>query len=392
MNDVPAADPALFKGGPPDKLQKSVGLIRDGQPRAVRRALIALAVMWLPLVVLAAAHGDLIGRGTWDPFLLDFGAQTRFLIVPALLIFAESVSLPRLGGTAARFIEGGFVRAPDYPRYQHAVTSTVHLMNSTWAEVVAVVLSYGLVAALLLIGPVLDLPRWHGVRTAAGFAFSPAGWWAALVSVPLLVLLELGWLWRLCLWTRFLWLMSRLDLRLVAAHPDHAAGLRFVEHSLRAFLPLGFVIGVLVAGPVLNLVVHQGAPPLQFKFLIAGTAALAVILFAGPLLVFIPCLVEEQRRGGRAYGTLAMRMGEQFEDKWLKSETALSNEALSVTDFSATVDLYSIVSNVYAMQVVPLAFKNLTLLIIVTLLPFLPLVLLSVPADVILKKLMALFL
>jgi hypothetical protein len=392
MTSILAADRTFFQGGPLDKLQRRIGLIRDGEPRTVRRALLATAIMWLPLVVLAAAHGDLIGRGTWNPFLLDFGALTRFLIVPSLLIFAGSFCLPRLGRTAARFVEGGLVRASDHPRYLHAVSSTARLMNSTWVEGIAVVLSYGLVAALFLIAPVGDLPRWHGVRTAAGFVFSPAGWWAALVSLPLLVLLELGWVWRLCLWTRFLWLMSRLDLRLVAAHPDHAAGLKFVEHSLRAFLPLELVLGVLVAGPVLNRVVHQNAPPLQFKFLIAGTAVLSVILFAGPLLVFIGRLIDVQLRSGSAYGTLAARMGQQFEDKWLSSETTLGEEALSVSDFSATTDLYSIVSNVYAMQIVPLALKNLTFPIAVTLVPFFPLLLLSVPADVILRKLAALFL
>jgi hypothetical protein len=391
MGDRPAVDRTLFTGGPPDKLQRYVGLIRGEHRQVLRRALTAVAIMWLPLAVLSALHGDLVGRGTWNPFLLDFGAQGRFLLAPPLLILAESICFPRLGATAALFIEGGLIAGADLPRYRDAVSSTARLMNSTWAEVATGLLAYGLVATVFFIAPVVDLPRWHGVRTAAGFTLFPAGWWVVFVSLPLLLLLELGWIWRLCLWTRFLWLMSRLNLRLVAAHPDRAAGLRFVERSVRAFLPLGFVIGVLVAGPVLNRVVHQGASPLQFKFLIAGTAAVAVTLFVAPLLVFIFRLLEVQHRGGCAYGTLALRVGEQFEDKWLKSEAGLG-KALAVQDFSATVDLYSVVSNVYAMQVVPLALRTLVLLIVATLLPFLPLAILSVPADQLLKKLTALFL
>jgi hypothetical protein len=73
MTSIPAADRTFFQGGPPDKLQRRIGLIRDGEPRTVRRALLAAAIMWLPLVVLAAAHGDLIGRGTWDPFFSILG-------------------------------------------------------------------------------------------------------------------------------------------------------------------------------------------------------------------------------------------------------------------------------------------------------------------------------
>jgi hypothetical protein len=64
MSELPAADLALFRGGPPDKFQSWIGLIRDEDP------LVALAIMWLLLVALAAVHGDLIGLGRWDSFLL----------------------------------------------------------------------------------------------------------------------------------------------------------------------------------------------------------------------------------------------------------------------------------------------------------------------------------
>jgi|HubBroStandDraft_1064217.scaffolds.fasta_scaffold35689_2 hypothetical protein len=392
MSDAPHADRPPFEGGPPSKLLRCIGLIRDDRPQVVRRALIAIAVMWLPLVVLAGVRGDLIGRGGWNPFLADFGAQARFLLVPPLLIFAELFCMARLNGIAAHFRRASLVIESDYPRYDYAVSSTIRLMNATWVEIVAFVLAYILVATLWIVQPIADLPGWHGLHTGSGFAFSPAGWWAALVSLPLLVVLELGWLWRLCLWTRFLWLMNGLSLRLLAAHPDHAAGLRFVEYSLRAFLPLGFVIGVLAAGPVLNLVVHQNVAPLQFKFLIAGTAILAAVVLAGPLLIFIHRLLEEQNRGGSAYGTLALRMGEQFEDRWFYSGVRVNKEVLSVSDFSSTTDLYSIVANVYAMQILPFQLKNLLLLIAVTLLPFAPIALLSVPLEVILQKLAGLFL
>jgi len=239
---------------------------------------------------------------------------------------------------------------------------------------------------------VRELPGWHGFHAATGFAFSPAGRWGMLVSLPLLLLLELGWIWRLCLWTRFLWLMNRLDLRLVAAHPDHSAGLRFLGYSLRAFLPIAFVFGVVVAGPVLNQVVYLGQPPMQFKYLIGGTAVLAVLALAGPLLIFVFRLIEVQRQGMLTYGMLAARMGEQFEDKWLSSGTVLGREALSASDFSSTTDLYSIVANVYAMEIVPVDLKNLLLLFAAAALPFAPVALLSAPLDVILDKVAGLFL
>jgi hypothetical protein len=65
---------------------------------------------------------------------------------------------------------------------------------------------------------------------------------------------------------------------------------------------------------------------------------------------------------------------------------ALNKGALEVPDFSATTDLNSITANVYAMYTVPLDLKRLILLAGAALLPFLPLVLLIAPLNVILKK------
>jgi hypothetical protein len=78
-----------------------------------------------------------------------------------------------------------------------------------------------------------------------------------LVSVPLLLLLLLGWLWRVLLWWRFLWLTARLDLRLIPGHPDLAGGLMFVGSSLRSFWLLSFALGAIAAGTVANRVTNE---------------------------------------------------------------------------------------------------------------------------------------
>ncbi len=48
---------------------------------------------------------------------------------------------------------------------------------------------------------------------------------------PLFLLLVLQSVARLCAWTRMLWGIARLDLRLVAPHADHFGGLGFVMTS-----------------------------------------------------------------------------------------------------------------------------------------------------------------
>jgi hypothetical protein len=389
---IAGMDGELFEGGPPNKLQRWLGLVRKGRPRVLLRIILALALGWLPLVVLSFVHGDLLTAGPHGGFLPDFGAQARFLIAVPLLILAEGFCLPQLSALAFEFVRTGVVAEEDYPRYQQIIASTRHQMSSMAAEVIAVLLAYLLVAALVFGGPPIDLAVWHGALGAGNLILTPAGWWSTLVSLPLLLLLELGWVWRVFLWARFLWHTSRMPLRLNPAHPDAAAGIGFLNYSLRAFVPLGAVIGVLAAGRALNGIMHEGISPAHYKLGIAGTVVAAVCIYTSPLLVFLPRLVQERRRGTFLYGALAAGMGRAFEERWFVAGQPLDKSALAASDFSATTDLYSIVANVYRMQGLPLQLRDLVLLTVATLLPFIPVVFLVAPLDVIVAKLTGLFL
>jgi hypothetical protein len=60
---------------------------------------------------------------------------------------------------------------------------------------------------------------------------------------------------------------------------------------------------------------------------------------------------------------------------------------LEKPDFSATIDLYSVVGNVQQIQLFPANFSAIRDLVVVTLLPFVPVALASVPLDTILTGL-----
>jgi hypothetical protein len=217
--------------------------------------------------------------------------------------------------------------------------------------------------------------------------FSPAGWWQLLVSLPLLLVFELGWLWRLFLWTRFLWLVSRLDLHLLAAHPDRAAGLMFAGYSIRAWALPAATPSVIVAGGIANRIVHQGAAISSFKFLILGITVCVVLSFMAPLAVFAGNLMAAWRNAVLQYGALAEQVGHKFERDWLSGTHELPENPLQTQAFSATTDLYQVVANVYAMKFMPVDLISTALLASATLLPFLPVLLISQPLDQMLNKL-----
>ena len=58
------------------------------------------------------------------------------------------------------------------------------------------------------------------------------------LSLPVFQFMLIRWYYRLLLWCRFLWRVSRLDLDLVPAHPDRAGGLGFLGINTYAFAPL----------------------------------------------------------------------------------------------------------------------------------------------------------
>lgn len=374
-------DQHVFDGGPPLRLQRSLGLVKPEQPRILRRALFSAIVAWVPLALATAAQTLFRGDGSVNWFFSDFSIHARYLIALPALIFAERDCIPQLEKIVRHFVDIGLVADSDIPRYRAAVESTRRLLTSGYAELVVPFVAYLSTFLLVLYVPLEWVQPWQ--RTASG-GFSPAGWWNLLVSMPLLQILLFGWVWRIVLWGRFLVLVAELNLRLLPSHPDCACGLRFVSTSLRGFRFISFALGAILAGAIADRILYQGADLLSFKTHLVGLMVFILIVFAGPLTVFIRKLRETKRRGMFEYGALATRLGHEFEAKWLSTDRESKDEMLSAPDFSATTDYYAVAANVYEVRELPFTLKDLIGPVIPALVPFLFVALLKVPFQVIL--------
>jgi hypothetical protein len=379
-------DNEIFDGGPPLRLEKSLGLIKPNERRIVQRAVLVLLIAWAPLFILSAIESLALGDNKLVSLVGDLTVIARYLIAAPLFILAEEFTILRIGHIARHFIESGILTAVDRPRFDAIVADSRRLLNSASVELLVVALAYLGIIVLMNTFPTEDIPPWHKA-SGGGAGYSWAGWWHALVSVPVALVLLLGWLWRLLVWGLFLFRVSRLDLQLVAAHPDLVGGLQFVGLSVRAFLLLSFAISTMVAGGVAQRVLYSGTSFFSFIYVIIAVVILSFLLFVGPLLVFGGKLVEARRRGIIEYGGLAGAVGHQLEKKWLDYRKNVDEGALDVPHFSATTDLYQIVSNVYQMKPFPIDIQDLIALIVVTLLPFLPALLFEMPLNEILADL-----
>ena len=382
-----AVDADVFSGGPPQRLERTLGLMSPGDPHVVRRAVVAVLATWVPLAVLAGGQAVAGSREAAYSFFTDFATYGRFLLAVPALILAEPDCLPWLRRIVRAFVDEGFVQGHDLARFEAARASARRLLDSRLAETLTIVIAYAIVIALIISIPAAELPAWAR-SSDARFALSLAGWWNALVSLPILLVLFLGWLWRVVLWGRFLAYVAALDLRLVPAHPDRSAGLRFVSTSLEGFRLVSMAMGALLAGPIVNQVVHHGAAPSSFRRMIVSLLIASAILFAGPLTVFVRHLREARRHGLFTYGALANTVGIAFEARWLRPGAG-GDRALSAQDFSATTDLYAIVANVQHMRSLPFRPVDLAGPVGGAAVPFIPVALLAIPlreiADTVIK-------
>ena len=379
----PTADP--FGAGPYRRILYSLGLIERGALRVGRRALLLGVIAWVPLVLLSAVEGLALGSDPRQSMLLDIAAHARYLIALPLLVIAEAICLPGLASIARHFGEMGLIPSAGRAQYENLLESTRRLLASPWTDLGILLLAYG---ATLGLGQSLypqGVSSWVAPVSGVRHHLSLAGWWRALVSQPLYLVLLIGWLWRVVLWARFLLGVSRLNLQLIPAHPDLAGGLGFTGTSIRAFLLLATALSVPIAGTVAQGIVHDGRSLADFKFVIAGIVIVEMVLFIGPLFLLGSALLRARTRGIFQYGALAESLGQQFEIRWLGSPSIVSDQALAAPDFSATTDLYSITANAYNMRLVPLRIVQVVPLVIAALLPFVPVVLVALPINEILS-------
>ena len=361
-------------------------LFRDAASPMLIRAAIATAVAWVPLAVFSAFQG----MPALLSFVTDYASLTRFLIIIPVLILADRPLQSRYSLVAHHF-ELSAVPEAEEPRFEAYWRSYQTAKDSVAARWMLLVVTYALAVWLadFLRPEGSEFLRWW--KGGGGFRFfSPAGTWAMFVSYPILVYFTLLWIWRQIVWARFLRSTTLLDLRLIAAHPDHLGGLGFLEASLLAQLPFSFCLGVGLAGAIANRVFHEGQKVMAYRFLAPVLIAIALLIAVAPYFFFTPTLMQMRRRGMLKYGKLAHAVGERFEQKWLNREVDVNDDALMVPDFTATHNLYGVVSNIDEIRIVPVALINVYVYIIAALIPCIPVVIAAIPFDVLMKTVMKL--
>jgi len=381
-------DFSLVLGGPLFQLLRRAHLSDDALLLQRRRIVVISLFAWLPLAVLAALGGQLFGSDVAVPFLLDVDVHVKFLVAMPLLIAAELVVHQRMRSVALAFRERNLVSDAAAARLDAAVASAYRLRNSVTAEVVLIAIVYIVGVTIVWRQYVaLDAATWYATPAAGGSNLTLAGVWYGYVSLPIFQFLLCRWYFRIFIWARLLWQVSRIELQLVPTHPDRVGGLGFLATTSYAFVPLLMAHGALLAGNLATQIFHAGASLTQFKLEILLLVILMVILVVGPLLVFAPQLAAARRTGLREYGTLAQRYVRDFDAKWVRGDVAADEPMLGSGDIQSLADLGNSYSIIQDMRIVPVTKQAMLQLGAATLAPITPLLLTLMPLEELLKKL-----
>jgi hypothetical protein len=378
----------ITEGGPGAAFMKRLGLTHPELLRAsIGTALVLMALTWIPLFVLCIFEGLAFGR-VKIPFFYDIAAHTRFLAAVPLLILAEIPIGRRLQGVMRHFITAHLVCDDELRKFGDIVLSSLRFRDSHLGETVVILMAY--LATYKALSGLSGQGGGTWFRPEPGHGLTPVGYWYALVALPIFQFLILRWIYRMAVWGRFLWKVSRLDLLLTPTHPDAAGGLAFVGKGLIPFGVVLFALSAVVSSGIAEHIMFLGAKLEDYLWSYVTLFVIALMIFAGPLLIFLPNLLALKQRGLIEYGTLGSEYTQAFHRRWVQKTEPAAEPLLGSGDIQSLADLGNSFAIIRDMRVLPVALSDFLAFVLPGLIPALPLALTVMPLGQILKSLLKL--
>ena len=368
---------SLF-GGPLRHLGHRLGLVSGGT-NTVALGLTLGILLWTVLAALALIEGV-----AHQVFALSvIGAHVRLLLIIPLFFICESYLGPRMTAFAGTIVRSGVVPKPAQAALESEIARVTRLTNSWLIEATC------MLAAILLslAGRDLVLSGTTSAYDSSRGSVTITGLWYWTVCLPLFRFLIIRWILRLGLWSYFLWRVSKLDLRLIATHPDRAGGLGYLAVVHDHFTPLVLAISAAQAA-ALSEEIYAGTATFEAVFpSLALVVIVDAILFIGPLLIFTPRLWACRVTAMCDYMEFAASYVRRFDKKWLKAAARPEEPLLGTADLQSLADLSNSVRNVRTMRVLPISVRLLVDLLIAAVLPMMPLFLFKYPIAELTRKL-----
>jgi hypothetical protein len=335
---------------------------------------------WLPILALCAFQGLVNDPAIQISFRRDFEVHARFLFSLPILILAEIPIGSRVSHALRFFCASGLVLTEDSQRFEKAVSEAKRNCDSALAELIIV----GGIAAIAIFRLIPDvdisISSWHNL-SVTHVDKSAAFWWYIYFSIPIYQFFLFRWIWRLAVWTKLLWRISRLNLDLTPIHPDSMGGLGFLNSVQILFATIAFAASVVLSATIGKAMYFGSKTFLSFQAQIILYLILEMVIFLSPLLVFTKTLVRLRLRGILSYGALGTEYAQKFDAKWVHRNAKNELLLLGTADIQSLADLRN---SFEIIQRIPFTLVQRTSVVTFAAavgVPFLPLILIHVPLE-----------
>ena len=389
----------------------SLGLRGRRAVHLIGRCLVLAGLTWGIAALLAefVSHVGL-GRPAGGNYFLDFAAYLQFLIGLPLFVIAERIIGGQTREAAGYFLTAGVVPAADLPILEATHRHIERLRTSPLPEVACMALA--LVLAVATIWPQTSgvCPTWHTTWIAKGNGptaaarltaardaearqcaqwqeaqraepatsrqaelraqgpeavvpigvhktLNAAGWWEMLVALPILNFWWLRWIWKIGLWSWYLFRLSRLPLSLMPSHPDATGGIGFISDVQTKFGLVILAYGISNVASTIGYKISVEHAPWSLHSVwgpLVGFVVGAPLLFTLPLFMFTKQLYRVKKR---AREELYERLGQRaraFEAAWQKAAPGANINA----DLVEWQQLRGLYDHVEKMRIVPFDLRS----------------------------------
>jgi hypothetical protein len=378
----PADGPTLFRGGPFYRAQLAARLIKEAEWNHAKRVIFAVAVAWIPLVLLTAFFNP----SGLVSLLTSYRVYSRLLIAVPVLLIGQTIMESRFRMVVKNIKDAHLLADEDMTHMEEIIASLIRLRDSFVPEAMVVLL----IVAHTIIGikTEVDATPWLTYGVQPDLRLTEAGWYALIVSATIFQFLLGLSLWKWMLWTIFAFRLSRLDLKLVPTHPDKHGGLGFLGLTPVAFTPIAFAAATAIGSSWRHEILAHGAKLMSFKLDAIVLAIVIAVVALGPLAFFVPRLAKLRYQGILDYGVLGQIQSTDFHEKWIRLRAGHEGEFLAASESSSLADFGSASAKIAELQPFPADRGALVALVISIAVPMLPVVLAVVPLVVVLQELL----
>jgi hypothetical protein len=384
---------SLFEGDLVSRIFARLGMGTYQAGDLMKRSVMLIGITWVPLALLAIFSEVHWVQPPGQNFFLDFAAYGQLLVGLPMFLLAERVIDGHTRNAVRSFLTTGVVRPEDAPRLLQLSRQVRRLRKQLWPEMICIGIGYLLTVSWVLPEMYNDRDTWHAMGPIV--QTQPFSWsglqgllhqspqsltWPGLLELgfvgPLTTYWWLRWSWKIGIWSWYLYGLSRLQLNLVASHPDKTGGIGFLSDVQTKFGLVILAYGISYVAPTIGYkLAFEGATMSVVS--VWGYAVSFVIgaplLFTIPLFMFTKQLYHAKTCAMKIFQERSMERALAFEEKWLKACSSGNYELMSSNDVTGLKALNLVYDHIHAMRVVPFDLRSFSELVGAALGPMIPL-------------------